>query len=461
MTIIIILVVIVLIIFLVFRKKNETTFSKINSDNEINSETQQFQSKLSTIPFPDRIDDIVWHINAIEKAISKNDLKFANLSYAKLIESIRQLNTNENGKHEAALKSIREEYQLFRETYGLEYPQEFLAPSERKKEETSTNTHSDTLVYLETLNFEELPKSIIKHIDIVRTVSQWNELGFNPKKEKYGRWNSIKRQDRYFEFIGGYITNPRHKISFETGKRITSKPFYIKALIDQGLSLEEFVDNGEDLEHFINAATLYDEQSYENALKEIELAISIRIHSDYKELRKDIQIKLGNDDIIEQEFRKNEYDIDSPIHTGEIFDWFKALIKNKKYNKVIMYIEKTNETLDKLSKGELKPKIYGQQSSDWYLYKKEDFCKNLSKIFDFNDFAFEKSDDIAKMLEMFISIYLGKDIKPYETIADLYTEWNQNDRAIELYKLCLTKIENEEKPRVKARLIKKIDDLNT
>jgi tetratricopeptide (TPR) repeat protein len=468
MTVIIIIAVVGLLIYLGTRKKSEPTFvdkkqgsQTSKTSSQTSSTRHKFQSKISDLPFPDRIDAIVWHIKAIDKGLSSGDLELANLSYAKLIESIRQQNVTEKGSFEEHLKTIRKEYEEFRTFYGLEYPQQFLPPSERKKKEpTQSSTSQDnTLVFLETLNFEELPKSVIKHIDIVRTVSQWNELGFKPKKDQYGRWNDIKRQERYFEFIAASATNPRHKLSLETGKRITSKPYFIKALVEQGIPLEDFVDNGDDLKHFIKADDLFNEKSYEEALKEIELAISIRATSDYKELKKDIQVKLGNEDVVDQLFKKHEFDIDSPIHTGEIFDWFKALLKNNKIDKVVSYIQKTNETLDKLAKGEIKSKIYGQQSGDWYSYKKEDFNKNLFRIFDFSALQIEQTDETLKMLDLFIKLYIGKEIKPIESIADIYVQWQLKDKALELYKLCLDKLAGEEKPRVKARLTKKINEL--
>lgn len=468
MIVIIIIAVVGLLIYFGTRKKSEQTFidnkqssNTSTTSGQTNSTRQKFQSKISDLPFPDRIDAIVWHIKAIDKGLASGDLELANLSYAKLIESIRQQNVTENGTFEDHLQTIRKEYDEFRTYYGLEYPQQFLPPSERKKKEPAqTSTSQDnTLVFLETLNFEELPKSVVKHIDIVRTITQWNELGLKPKKDQYGRWNDIKRQERYFEFVGASATNPRHKLSLETGKRITTKPYFIKALIEQGIPLEDFVDNGDDLKHFIKADDLFVEKNYEEALKEIELAISIRATSDYKELKKDIQVKLGNEDTVDQQFKKHEFDIDSPIHTGEIFDWFKALLKNKKIDKVVNYIQKTNDTLDKLAKGEVKPKIYGQQSGDWYSYKKEDFNKNLFRIFDFNTMQLEQSDDTTKMLELFIKLYIGKEIKPIESIADIYVQWQLNDKALGLYQLCLDRLAGEEKPRVKARLAKKMDEL--
>ena len=57
---------------------------------------------------------MVWHIKAIDKALASGDLNLANLSYAKLIESIRQQNIIEKGKYEDALKTIQKNMKNFK-----------------------------------------------------------------------------------------------------------------------------------------------------------------------------------------------------------------------------------------------------------------------------------------------------------------------------------------------------------
>lgn len=446
-----IIVIIILVIFLIFYLKGKNKSQKTFSNN-----STEFVSKVSEIPFPDRIDAFSWHMNAINKGISSRDFELANLSYAKLIESIRQQDANEKGNYQDVLFAVRKEYEEFRKLHNLEYPQQFLPPNERKKKEVVID---DTLVFLETLNYYELPKSILKNIDIVRTISQWNELGFKPKQNKDKQWNDIKREDRYFNFEKASKTKPSHITSLETGKRITSKPYFIKELVNQGIKLEEFVNNSEDLKHFIIADDLFIEKKYEEALIEINLAISIRTIKEYKELKQNIQIQLGNEDVAKQMFKENEFDIDSSIHSGEIYEWLKAFLKNNNYDKVKFYIEQTNEILDNLATGKIKAKIYGQQSSDWYVYKKEDFHKNLYKIFEFNSLDSEKSEKKIQIFELIVKFYYGKEIKPIESIADIYSKWNLKEKAIELYNLCLIKLENEEKPRVKSRINKKIEEL--
>lgn len=149
MTVIIIIAIVGLIIYLWTRKNSDQTF--IDDDQSSNTSTasgrknstrQKFQSKISDLPFPDRIDAIVWHTKAIDKGLANGDLELANLSYAKLIESIRQQNVTENGTFEDHLQTIRKEYDEFRAYYKLEYPQQFLPPSERQKTQSTSTVQS-------------------------------------------------------------------------------------------------------------------------------------------------------------------------------------------------------------------------------------------------------------------------------------------------------------------------------
>ena len=463
-TIIIAIIILASIIFLVvarikyikYLKTKELQDEQNVETVQSNSERPKFQSNLSSISFPDRVDAIVWHIKAIERAIASFDLNFANLSYAKLIESIRQQSINEPRKYDDSLKIIQNEYAEFRRTYGVKYPEQFLPPEERKENVHQTD---NILVYLQTLNYYELPKSILKHIDIVKTINQWNELGFKPKKDEFGSWNSIKRQEKYFEFVSASINNHSHKISLETGKRITSNPTHIKTLIEQGCSLDEFINISEDLKYFFNAIDFFNKKNYNQSMIEINKAIIIKSLKDYTELKDEISIKLGDESVAEDKFKKFENDIDSPIHTREIFDWLKIIILNKDFVKAKNYIEKINETLDKLAKGLIQPKIYGKQSSGWYIGKKDDFNNNLNKSFDFDVMLQNQSEDAIKLLGLFVFQYSGKDINPIETVADIYVKWDIIDKAKILYSLCLERLSNIDKPRVIARLNKKLSEL--
>lgn len=125
------------LIYLLTRKKG----SQKQAQPKANNRQGQFESNIPNLVFPDRTDAIEWHSQAIKKGFQNGDLELANLSYAKLIESVRQQNVNTNGKFDSVLEQIREEYQSFRTRFDLDYPEQFLPPSQRKKEKRNTQTN--------------------------------------------------------------------------------------------------------------------------------------------------------------------------------------------------------------------------------------------------------------------------------------------------------------------------------
>ena len=460
MKVIIIIVIVFVVLYYIGKNKQKNQPEKKNLSKKKPSlqSNPSFQSKLSSIKFPDRINAIDWHNQKIQQGLKTGDIDLANLSYAKLYESIRQQNVNDNGEFNDILEVIKQEYKEFREYFQVEYPEQFSPPEERKiKRDKEFEKIKELPVYLETGNYIELPKQILKYVDIVKPISEWYEIGLKPKKEKYGRWKAIKRSERYFGFYDAKLDKPSHKTSLETGKRITQKPYFIKALNEQGIPLTDFVVYGEDLEHFVRAVDFFDNQEFEKAQKEIDKALELKEKEDYKELKVDIEIKLNNEQVVDAEFEKYKFDIDTSIHTGKMNDWLRVLINNHKYEKVILFIQKTNGILDKLANGEIQPKIYGKQSSDWYEYKKQEFNKNLIYIFDFKNSELTKSENSIKLLELFLSLYNKEDFRPIEKIADQFSVWNLNERAIKLYQECLKIIGNENKPRIKSRIEKKIE----
>jgi len=459
MKIFLIIVIVFVILVFIGRKQEKKKNSSVKTQPIKEPTKNSFNSKLSSIKFPDRINAIDWHNQKIQQGLRTGDIELANLSYAKLYESIRQQNVNDNGEFEDILQAVGKEYKEFREYYQVEYPEQFLPPEERKKKKEKEFEKIKNLpVYLETGNYIELPKQILKYVDIVKPISEWYEIGLKPKKEKYGRLKAIKRSERYFGFYDAKLDKASHKISLETGKRITQKPYFIKALNEQGIPLTDFVAYGEDLEHFVRAVDFFDNQEFKNAQKEIDKALELKRKEDYEELKVDIEIKLNNEQVVDEEFKKYEFDIDSAIHTGKFSDWLKVLINNHKYDKVIHFINQANKTLENLISGEIEPKIYGKQSSDYYQYKQEQFNKNLIYIFDFKSSELEKSENSIKLLELFLSLYNKEDFRPIEKIADQFGVWNLNERANKLYQECLNMIGNENKPRIISRIEKKIEN---
>ena len=83
--------------------------------------------------YPERWEAIKFFENRINEAVKSGDIENANLNFAKLVESIRQQNINSKGKLSQFYENVQKEYSYFRSLYSLEYPQQFLPPSKRKK----------------------------------------------------------------------------------------------------------------------------------------------------------------------------------------------------------------------------------------------------------------------------------------------------------------------------------------
>lgn len=107
--------------------KNIVTFKPI-STNPTNSDEVKFEFQVLEMQFPDRDSNITWHKNAIIRGFADGDLSLVNLSYAKIIESLRQQNLNERGAYDAMLEAVRREYEQFMVTYNMQYPPQFLPP---------------------------------------------------------------------------------------------------------------------------------------------------------------------------------------------------------------------------------------------------------------------------------------------------------------------------------------------
>ncbi len=133
---------------------------KTRSKAKARPKTTKYQSNDSSFLFPDRVDTMLVHSNAVEKAIANKDYESANLSYAKLVESLRQQNINENGNFESELKAIREQYDGFRKEHNLEYPKQFLPSAQRKKETQPIKQNAIPTLYI---NNEKL-KHLISEI---------------------------------------------------------------------------------------------------------------------------------------------------------------------------------------------------------------------------------------------------------------------------------------------------------
>ena len=157
MTITIIIIVVLVILFYIGKNKQKEQVRQNKTVTKTDSQNPKFKSELSQIKYPDRINAIEFHNQKIQQGLATWNFDLTNLSYAKLIESIRQQSSNENNNYSDILKVVEKEYAEFRETYDLEYPEQFLPPSKRKKKRAVNSKLTELLKSLGEQSHPEFP----------------------------------------------------------------------------------------------------------------------------------------------------------------------------------------------------------------------------------------------------------------------------------------------------------------
>lgn len=146
MTIVVTILVIVLIIYFLLGGKKDSQQPTTPSTT-----TGAFKSSPTKTkkPFPDRWNDITFHRMHLEELLQKGDFESANVTFAKLIESLRQQNENLDGGFRHDYENAVQEYENFLTKHKLEKPEQFLDPTKpkpKKKFNSSdffgTKTHS-------------------------------------------------------------------------------------------------------------------------------------------------------------------------------------------------------------------------------------------------------------------------------------------------------------------------------
>lgn len=122
---------------------NKAENKRLNKSKSPGTAESNSESQLVNLPFPDRDLTISLLLKTLDKALKTEDINQANLSYAKLIESIRQQNINNSGEFDQFLQEAQEEYTQFRNKYNLEYPEQFLSPNERKTKQKPIDLSSN------------------------------------------------------------------------------------------------------------------------------------------------------------------------------------------------------------------------------------------------------------------------------------------------------------------------------
>lgn len=346
-TILIIAVIFVFIIFWVAKSKKSSRVSAITTIEK--SPKLDFTSELDK--FPDRTDAIKFHKQSILKALAGGDVELANLSFAKLVESVRQQNINLGGSLDNELVLLRKIYDSFRMEYHLEYPKQFLQPKEItvvKKIELKTEEDS-YLCFVGPLN-PRTPKEFISLLDTIKKKSEWEALEFKPKADTFGNYKPVRKNGLFFGFREVTRFDEITEKALKTGKKCTTNPNNILTFLDYGCSYEDFVSISDDIKAYCEAYKSYQKGQFELALNEVNKSLALNPYEKlYKELFFDIKFELKDISAIEGDiaYHIETYGGISAMADCEKTDrWVKLLFSLDEHQKATDFVNTINNLFD-------------------------------------------------------------------------------------------------------------------
>lgn len=296
--------------------------------------------------FPDRTDAILFHKQAVLNAVNAGNLETANLSFAKLVESVRQQNANLDGAIASDLDLLRRLYDSFREEYGLQYPVQFLPPKARAANRKDDKTGDPYLICNCAIN-PSTPKKYIPFADTIKKKSEWEAIGFRITVDKHGNCKT-GRKYVFFRLISRF--NDVELEAIRTGKKCSTNPRDVLIFLEHGCTYDDFASVSEDVKSYCTANSLFKTGQLEAALTEANKATTLEPkESLYKDLS--IQIRFNRNDLSaisdDIAYHVETYgDISSMVHSGRAEGWLKLLFRLGELQKANDFEQTVNRLFD-------------------------------------------------------------------------------------------------------------------
>jgi hypothetical protein len=346
MSIILIIVIgLAVIIFWMSKSKKTDSINAIPTTEKL----QRLDVASELDKFPDRTDAILFHKQSILKAVAAGNFELANLSFAKLVESVRQQNINLDGMIDKEHTLIREIYKSFREKYRLEYPPQFLPPQERTTKKVEVKSEDSYLKFDGPLN-PKTPKEFIPLLDTIKKKSAWEAMGFKLKADKYGNYKPVRKNGLFFGFREVTCLDEITEKAFRIGKKYTTYPKNILSFLNYGCSYDDFVSITDDIKAYCEAFKYYENDAFESALTEISKARELNpTENIYKELFFDIKFELKDISAIDGDiaYHIETYGgISAMAHCEKTDRWIKLLRTLGEHQKMTQVVDTINRFFD-------------------------------------------------------------------------------------------------------------------
>jgi len=243
-------------------------------------------------------------------------------------------------------------------------------------------SENNALLLFEGPLVKDVPKAFIPYLSIIKTLSQWQALGFKVREDKNGNYKPLIRNGLNFWFRKFHrIDDSIMQAAFTGKKHVTYIKGYALHMLYYGCSFDDFVFISDDTKHYCNAFLCHENKNAIDAYKHIIEAIRLNncVH-EYHTLYFDICFSKGDISVIDEELEWYQDDIDCMVHSGNVERWLKLLIKKSEYQQAVDMMIKVNILFDELIDGKRSHKRFSPQSSSFVVYEKESLWRRVGGL---------------------------------------------------------------------------------
>jgi hypothetical protein len=225
------------------------------------------------------------------------------------------------------------------------------------------------------------PRALIAFIDVIQRRSALLKSSLSPKKDRSGDLKTIIRKGLYFGFVRMGDFSPVERQAAATGKKATTEPRSVFALLCQGCDYDDFASLPGDVVDYCECRKAEERGEYSLALGHIHEAFSVKPNDlAYANEFFSVRLKLGDTTAIEDEMAFYRSDMDCLVHSGRVYEWLKYLSSVKSYVRLDKTIRAVDQALDALIAGYATNRRYEPDRPEGYAHEKTQFEKKTAYL---------------------------------------------------------------------------------
>lgn len=315
----------------------------------------------------------------------------------------------------------------------------------------------------------DTPREFLPLLDTIRRESEWRRLlGGRVQCDRDGNYETISVDGYFYGLTPVIFPEKDEKEAIRTGKKLVYRPEdAADYVLNFSFSLDDFVGLGNDVAHYIDALRALEAGDHTQAIEHLSSAAKTKPHEHvYSDLLFSTKLEQGDTSGVDSAVAYYEDDMDSAVHSGQAKSWINALVAAKHYADALRLIERVDSLLEDLAAGRRQNKRFGGGDPEFAQYKREEFRRNLASAASFGSSKSilqenEPSEDLVQLFQRVIEWDRSSKSRILaERAGDVAKEWGDDARALAFYRDTLELLSQEDKPKVRERVEKKVAQLS-